>query len=739
MTRFAPYPRALILALAVLVLPAQAEGQEDTSPHSDVRLVPEISAIQPGTPFSVAVYFELEEDWHNYWRNAGDSGLPTEVTWELPRGFQAGEIQWPYPERIEAFPLVDYGYSDRVALLVEIAPPADLVPGSSVRLEARVDWLICKEICLPAYQDVEAEMPVVSTSPAPDPRWADLFSRTRENLPGKVEAWDTEAQVTPEGYRLRLIREGVEATVPDSVHFFAAQKSVLAHSRPQTLTRQGDTLVLDLAGSPYATRSTSVLKGVLMAHGPQAWTGDGELRAMEIEVPVEGAPPPPEPEESAGAPSSSGEAAPPTGSLAPDQGTVTLALALVFAFLGGILLNLMPCVFPVLSLKILGTAGQGSRDRLFVRNQGLVFGLGVVASFLLLAGALVGLRAGGAQLGWGFQLQSPLFVGAMAALFFAIGLNLMGVFEIGASLTRLGIHADGSGGYGEALASGVLATVIATPCTAPFMGAALGFALTRSIAETLLIFGLLGLGMALPYMILSLAPGLLEKLPRPGPWMETLKQVLAFPMFATVIWLIWVFGQQTGVGGATHLLSGLLLVAVAGWMVGRWHRTDRRSGVVARAVALGALALATGLVARGGSQEPPVLGATEGWRTFSQDEVEEVVATGQPVFVDFTAAWCLTCQVNERLVLSTETVMGSFRDHGVALFKADWTRQDPEITAALETLGRSGVPVYVLYSGKAGSQPVLLPAVLTVDIVLRALSENLSTAARAGLPSGTSP
>jgi thiol:disulfide interchange protein DsbD len=316
----------------------------------------------------------------------------------------------------------------------------------------------------------------------------------------------------------------------------------------------------------------------------------------------------------------------------------------------------------------------------------------------------------------------------------------MGVFEVGVSLTRLGGKAAGSGGYGEALASGVLATIIATPCTAPFMGAALGFALTRSVTETLLIFGLLGLGMALPYVVLSMAPGLLEKLPRPGPWMETFKQIMAFPMFATVIWLIWVFGQQTGVGGATYLLSSLFLVSLAGWMVGRWYRGDRLSGMMARVLAVAVLVLAGFMLVRGGKQVPPAMGATtEGWQVYSPEAVDRALDSGQPVFLDFTAAWCLTCQVNERLVLSKESVTSAFRDYGVVLFKADWTRQDPVITEALEALGRSGVPVYALYRGGGGTEPTLLPEVLTEEIVLRALSEHLSEAVRRDRPPGSSP
>jgi len=708
----------LVLLLAS-VLPGRVLGQgDDASPNSDAFLIPEVASIQPGTPFTVAIRFQMDPGWHNYWRNAGDSGLPTTVEWDLPAGFRAGEIQWPYPERIVAYPLVDYGYSHEVALLVEITPPRDLRVGSSVKLAARVDWLICERVCLPAYEEVEAQLPVKAEAPAPDPAWTDLFAATRNRLPREVPGWTLSAEVTEGGYQLHVRNGARGRPVPEEIYFYPAQKNVVAHSKPQERTPAEGGFNLDLAGSPYATQPITPLRGVLVAEGGGSWDADGGVVAMAVDVPVEGAPPPPAETQDAG---EAGEAGVAGATVPAAGGDLTLMLALAFAFFGGILLNLMPCVFPVLSLKILGAAGQGGVDRRTVRNQGLVFGLGVVLSFLSLAGALVALRAGGAGLGWGFQLQSPFFVAAMAGLFFAIGLNLMGVFEVGAALTRLGSRPGAPSGYGESLASGVLATVIATPCTAPFMGAALGFALTRSVPETLLIFGLLGLGMALPYVVLSMAPGLLERLPRPGAWMETMKQILAFPMFATVIWLVWVFGQQAGVGGATYLLMALLLVGAAGWMVGRWHRTDLRSGVMARALSVIVLALAVLAVVKGSAQEPPISAVREDWLAFSPEELARTVEAGQPAFVDFTAAWCLTCQVNERLVLSTETVMGAFRNRNVALFKADWTRQDPVITAALEGLGRSGVPVYVLYSGLPGSEPVVLPAILTQEIVVGAL------------------
>jgi thiol:disulfide interchange protein/DsbC/DsbD-like thiol-disulfide interchange protein len=714
---------ALLLGLAVAGAPAALQAQigEDTSPHSEARLVPEVTSIQPGTSFTVAVYFKMEPGWHNYWRNPGDSGLPTTIAWTLPPGFEAGEIQWPTPSRIAYFPLVDYGYYGEVALLVEITPPRDLAPVGTVPLEAFVEWLICLEVCLPAFTELRVEVPVSAEDPQPDPRWAGLFHDTRASLPVPVEGWIMEAEATEGAYRLSVWPGDPDTRLPDSVYFFPSEEAILDHAAPQRARLEDGRLTLTLDRSAYARAPSPILRGVLFREDGGRWDEAGSVAAMEVAVPVAGVPDAPAagaPREGAGAAAATPGAFP----VSPEAG-VTVALALLFAFLGGILLNLMPCVFPVLSIKLLGAVSQGGGDRTGIRNQGLFFGLGVILSFLALAGLLIGLRAGGAQLGWGFQLQSPVFVAMMAGLFFVIGLNLMGLFEVGLTLTRLGGRAGAPHGFWESLSSGVLATIIATPCTAPFMGAALGFALTRSVAETLLIFGFLGLGMALPYVVLSVAPGLLERLPRPGPWMETLKQVLAFPMFATVIWLVWVFGQQTGVGGMAYILSALLLVFAAGWMVGRWYRTDLRSGVVARAASLAALALAVLFVVRGAAFEPPLMAVHEGWQPFSQEAVESTLAQGRPVFVDFTAAWCLTCQVNKRLVLSTDKIMDAFQDRNVALFMADWTRQDPHITEALAALGRNGVPVYALYAGSPGAMPRLLPAVLTDQIVLNALEE----------------
>jgi thiol:disulfide interchange protein DsbD len=411
----------------------------------------------------------------------------------------------------------------------------------------------------------------------------------------------------------------------------------------------------------------------------------------------------------------------------------------------------MPCVFPVLSLKVLGFVEHSEEGPGGARRQGAAFAAGVLVSFWALGAVLLALRAAGESVGWGFQLQSPLFVGAMAVLFFLLALALLGAFEIGISLTRFGDvefmkvpsrTRTARNATTRSFASGVLATVVATPCTAPFMGAALGWALLRPPAETMLVFTALGAGMAAPYLALSLSPGLIDRLPPPGRWMETLKQVLAFPLLATVVWLAWVFGLQTGVNGLTGLLGALLLMGLAVWVGARWGGiTAKPPGrTVARisALAIGGVAFLILVRAAGTTPEAsnvvPIAGpgtgaaaesesAADTWRTWSPAAAVEARRSGQPLFIDFTAAWCLSCQVNERVVLNTAAVRDAFRDHGVTLMKADWTRRDPAITAALAEFGRISVPVYALYSPDPHGEgdPVLLPSVLTKEIVLDAL------------------
>ena len=698
---------------------ASVPDTTDRSPHSNAALVSEEPSVQPGEPFTVALRMTMEEGWHSYWMNPGDSGQPTSIDWALPGGFAADSIQWPHPHRIEAGPLTSYGYSDELFLLTTITPPPDLEPGTRVTLGGTANWLICAEVCLPAETDLNLTLPVRAKAPAPNERWQAGFAEARARQPQPLpEGWSVAATRSAGSYALKVTPPPGRDVTMDGAHFYPAEKPVLDHAAPQPISKTDDgAYLIGLQQSDYAQEPAQRLRGALVAPKGAAWGPDGEASALWVNAPVDT--------------TQAGGSAGAASSVSSSDAGMTLAWALLFALAGGALLNLMPCVFPVLSIKVLSFAQQSGEDDTSARRHGLVFGAGVVVSFWVLAGLLLVLRAGGSQIGWGFQLQSPLFIALMAMLFFGIGLNLLGVFEVGGSLVNWSSRVEGAEA-GHSLTgsflSGVLATIVATPCTAPLMGAALGFALSLSAVGALSVFTALGVGMAAPYVLLSAVPRLRERLPKPGAWMETLRQGLAFPMFATAIWLVWVFGQQAGVSGMTLLLGGLLLVAVAAWLLGRWdaHRISTRRRLFTRGLATVALGAALAVALAGTRYDAPSASATEAeeggsvWQPFSPEKVEQLRAEGRPVFVDFTAAWCLTCQVNERTALSATAVQEAFDEKNVALVKADWTNRDSTISRALEKHGRSGVPVYVLYRGD-GSEPTLLPEILTQDIVLNAL------------------
>ncbi len=700
--------RAATCAAALLIgssAATAAQQADDPSPHSDAELVSEMTSVRPGEPFTVALWLLMEEGWHSYWRNPGDAGMATTIQWDLPEGFEAGELQWPYPLRIEVPPLVSYGYLDEVLLLAEMIPPDDLAPGTTVTLAGRADWLVCTEICLPAAAELSLELPVRSSRPSRDEIWQGVFAETRAKLPVEVDGWDLTARRTERGFDLVVNGPPGRETTVRGAYFFANEEAVVAPSAQQAVAAAGRSMVLSLAKSRYLQGTVEALAGVLLAEEGVAWDEAGRVRAMAVVAPV------------------TGQVLPP-GSEAGQSGSLTLLVALVFAFVGGLCLNLMPCVFPILSIKVLGFVHRGGQYKAKVRAHGLAFGLGVIVSFLVLATVIQVLRAGGTRLGWGFQLQSPTFVAAMTVLFFVIALNLLGVFEAGTWLARVTGRIAQPSGYLDSFSSGVLATLVAAPCTAPFMGTAIGFALTQGVATTLFVFGTLGMGMATPYVVLSLAPSSVERLPRPGAWMETLKQLLAFPLLGTVIWLLWIFGLQTGMAGAASLLSALLLAGFVTWILGRWptRLITARKRVVTRGIAIAALCLAGTLVVRSSGGDA-VAGSGLSWQPYSAARVRELRAAGRTVFVDFTAAWCITCQVNEQVVLSSSLVADAFRQFDVATLQADWTKFDSAITEALEGFGRSGVPLYVIYPGNGDMPPIVLPTILSKQGVLDALSD----------------
>ncbi len=694
-------------------LPAEA-GSTGASRNVKVELLSELEWVQPGAPFVLGIRQQMAAGWHTYWLNPGDSGLPTRMRWELPAGFQAEPFEWPVPEPILAPPLVSFGYEGEVMLLTRVTPPADLQPGTTVRLGGRLDWLECEQACLPGRAQLELELPVRAEPPSPNASTAPLFAATRRRLPQDGVAFAARVQAGAQVLALSF-RTPLSAS---RARFFPETPQVIEYAPPQRLLRTADGYRLEMQPAANAALAPSV-RGVLVVEHA------GGATAVQVSAPSEALTTALPPGQLVLPPARSASGAPPS-----------VLGALLLAFVGGLILNLMPCVLPVLSLKVMAFV-QHAGDRRAAWRHGAAYTLGVLLSFWALAGLLLLLRAGGEQVGWGFQLQSPAFVVFLVCLFFAIGLNLLGVFEVGLSLTSTGGAVQARSGLTSSLLGGALATLVATPCTAPFMGSALGFGLTQPPAVSLLIFTALGLGMAAPYLLLSLQPALLRFVPRPGRWMETFKQLMGFFMMGTVVVLLWIFGKQAGIDALSALLAGLVILGLAGWTYGRG--TAPGAGVASRRVAyvLSAALALTGLAVGFTQAKPAPEAASPGvavqgrmaWESWSPEKVAEARTQGKPVFIDFTAAWCLTCQVNERVAFGSREVQERFRQLGVVALRADWTRRDDAITQALASYGRSGVPVYVLYAPGAG-EPHLLPEVLSAGMVLGALDTHLASAVK---------
>ena len=679
------------------------------------RLVADVARVTAGQPFRLGVLMEMEEGWHTYWKFAGDAGFPTSAEWQLPAGFSAGPLQWPLPHKyVEDGDLIAYGYGGENMLFVEIAPPAILPADTSLAFEVEVSWLVCRELCRQGGAQLALTLPVGAASADNQALFAGYAAKVPQPLGPDIEL-DYRAQKQGEGVRVDLALEVKDKTlqVDDlAADFYPFDIEPFSFSPPQVkVADQGVRMRLQLA------ESTEILRGVLVYR----LAGDTEVRAGEVVLDLSAA-------------TVGGKLLETDFKLADaDQGKASLGFYLLLAALGGLILNLMPCVLPVISLKVLSLVSQANEDRAKIRQLGFSFSAGIVAAFLALALVVVVLKEGGEEIGWGFQFQYPGFVMAMAALVFALGLSLFGVYTV-----RLPGAQGGSGG-GEGLSgsffNGVLATVLATPCTAPFLGTALGFAFTHSAAIVWGIFLSIGLGMALPYVLLALQPGWMRFIPRPGAWMERFKQLMGFLLMATVLWLLWVLGKQVGMEGVIWTASFLLCLAVACWIVGQWVdlRSGRRQRLSAWVVAM-ALVVAGYMVLLDPLLAAPQLVQVEvegeaGWLPFSVAGVEELIAAERHVFIDFTAEWCWTCKINERTVLADEQVRAQFAAMEVALVKADWTNRNPEITQLLRAFGSSGVPLYVILPSGRADEPIVLPELITVGIVL----EKLEAAAKAAL------
>jgi thiol:disulfide interchange protein DsbD len=687
--------RAAFVAGAVFVLASPLKAQE-ASDLVKAELIAEPAAIQPGESFTVGIRLTTKEHWHTYWRNPGDSGEPTTVTWKLPAGFGASELEWPAPSVIKVGPVTSFGFEGETVLLARITPPRDLDAGKAVTLDADIAFLVCEKICIPGEASLSLPL-MVSEKSGPQPgvyqvASQNAFDTARAKLP-QPSPWNATFDVDAQKFTLSLQSREVQSGAIRTAMFFPHDNTLIVNSAPQMLASGGEGMRLSIPRGDIAKSMPSRLEGVLVIEedvGGKTARHAFAVTAAPAPLAVQG---------------------------------ITLLQAVLLALVAGVILNLMPCVFPVLSIKILHLTEHAGQSPRRVRLHGLAYTAGILSSFAVLAAILYLLRRGGAEIGWGFQLQSPVVVATLAFLLFAFGLSLSGILPVGASLTRVGgsrlLQRTGLSG---SFFAGMLATVVATPCTAPFMGASIGFALTQPFYAGLLVFMTLGLGLALPFLLLAFLPGLQRLLPRPGRWMETLKQFLAFPLYATAAWLIWVLSFQVSPAGLMAALAGLVLIAFGAWAYGLAQGRSDRPAKAFRAAAVAA-ALAAVLIAAGISAdrtgEATAKSQEAGYEPFTQAKLDSLLAAEKPVFVNMTAAWCITCLVNERTALSAKNVRETFADKGIAYLKGDWTNRNPEIARLLERFGRSGVPLYVLY--RSGREPVLLPQILTQSMVIETL------------------
>ncbi|MBI4853909.1 MAG: thioredoxin family protein [Acidobacteria bacterium] len=703
----------LLTCLVIFVYLTPSLAQVEKSQHSEAELVSEVESIEPGQAFWVALRLKADPEWHTYWQNPGDSGLPTSIKWEMPEGFTSESIVWPYPERIEVPPLTSFGYDGEIFLLVKITPPTNLT-SKSVKLTANSKWLICKELCLPAGAKVSLELPVKNESPKAS-KWAQAFNDTRAKHPLTSSDWQFSAANNKDQILIKVVPPPNFKSEVSKLTFFPFEGGVIEHGSPQNFKKTATDYSLEVKRASDATEPIKELKGVIVSS--EAWKENAKEKALAISISV------------AGDISALGDIENTTTvKVTTLEQPISIWQAILFSFIGGLILNLMPCVLPVLSIKVLGFVKQAKDESTKTWHHGVVFTLGVLLSFWALGGGLMLLRAGGEKLGWGFQLQSPTFLVFLSALFFLFGLNLFGVFEMGTSLMGVGQESMNKSGLLGSFASGALATLVATPCTAPYMGSALGFAITQPIWVSMLVFSSLAIGMSAPYVLLSLSPSLLKYVPKPGAWMETFKQFMGFLMMATVVWLIRVLGLQAGIDVVVVLLLCLIIMSIGAWILGRWGSliNETRTRRIAQATMIILVATSLTYAISTARNEAVIPGKTSSiaedgiaWQDFSPKLIEDLRAQGKPIFLDFTAAWCLSCKFNEKVTFSSQEIKDQITKLGIIPVKADWTNRDEEITKMLESFGRSGVPLYVLYNPKE-KDPVVLPEVITPDIVLSA-------------------
>ncbi len=700
---------------------AAAGSSVVTTPQVRAELVAQApEGVAAGQPLQLGLLLTHQSDWHTYWKNPGDSGLPTQLEWQLPAGLDAGEIAWPVPKKIPIGHLANYGYDGQVLLPVPVTVSPAFNPGplaKEVTLRLKASWLVCRQECIPEDGEFTLQLPIAGSTAL----HAAAFDAAAKAHPQPLPAQDgSGARVDGRAVLLRVA--GLPAALQgQKLDVFPETAGVVETAATPQQQWDGSTWTARVPLAADRSEGPEPMP-VVLAHGGQGWRMDlaveggwpavAPLAAMSPAL------------EAALKANAANAANPQAAPMAPTPAPLaTWLLALAGALLGGLILNLMPCVFPVLAIKVVGFA-RHAQDARAHRISGLAYTAGVLLSFLALGALMLALRAAGEAVGWGFQLQSPAVVALLAVLFTLIALNLAGMFEFRSMLPQSLAGLQARHPVLDAFLTGVLAVAVASPCTAPFMGASLGLTATLPGAQALSIFAALGLGLALPYLLASWLPAFARALPKPGAWMETLRRFLAFPMLATVVWLVWVLGQQSGIHGAAALLALLVLLAMAVWAL--TLRGTSRAVLAPLSIAACAwfvwawgpkiieLEPHTSVVA---AAAPAGASAWQPWRP---GLTGEILAQGRPVFVDYTAAWCVTCQYNKSTTLAKPEVLDALAERNVALLRADWTRRDPAITAALTELGRSGVPVYVLHA--PGREPVVFSEILNADALRAAVA-----------------
>ncbi len=677
--------------------------------HVEVALLAEKSAVEPGRTITVAVRERMEPGWHTYWINPGDSGEPTSIEWDVTGGISACPILWPIPHTIAVGPLVEYGYDDEVVLLTEIQVP-EKIEGDSVTLAAKASYLVCRDICVPEEAHVQLTLPVARSGNAAPSDFASQIEKARSALPVPLPGTAAYSANLAKG-ALRLTVSTGESLLQGvkDARFFPLTWGAVSNPAAQPMKIAGGQLTLDLKQGD--TKETpEKLEGLLVL---TKGSGEGERTGYVISA-TRG----PDSAAAGGLFDHASGSAIGSGavqSAAAAGGAPGVGLAVLFAFLGGAILNLMPCVFPILALKALAFAKKADYGHW---QQGVAYLGGVLLSFGVFAAVVVAFRGGAAALGWGFQFQSPAFVLALAVLFFVMGLSLSGVVSFGGGLMSIGDSLSRKPGNAGYFFTGVLAAIAATPCTAPFMGAAIGFAMTQPSYILAAVMLGLGLGFASPVVALSFSPALQHILPKPGAWMETLKQVLAFPLYATAAWLVWVLSIQAGSDGVLAASLAVVGAGFAAWIASKTAFSSLPVRMIAPIIGLAAFAVALPMAETAGSVSAAGVGdAVIAEEPFTAARLDELKAQGRPVFVNLTAAWCITCKVNERVALKSSSVVLAFHSGGITYLKGDWTRANPEITDLLQRFGRAGVPLYLFYPGR-GEEPRVLPQLLTAGLVL---------------------